>query len=250
MTQLSAEEIDDLLVAYAFGLLDADELAQVQELLDARPELRQALADLRAAADTMPYALPVGQPPPELRQKVLDYAVGRSAPQTVTRQPPALPLRWLYSLGMALALALIGFALLLGQLNGSRAELATLEAQLATSQSLQSEVAAVIAQPQLVAALAGPGGSGNVLVGSGGDTLFAVQLPPLAADRVYQLWVIAGDNAPVSASVFRVDANGYALLTLPDDAIVPAVTLAVTAEPAPGSPGPTGDILISGEFPA
>ncbi|NJM08430.1 hypothetical protein HC891_23010, partial [Candidatus Gracilibacteria bacterium] len=63
MIQPSAEEIEDLLVAYALDLLDADELARVQELLAARPELRQRLAELRSAADTMPYALPVSAPP-------------------------------------------------------------------------------------------------------------------------------------------------------------------------------------------
>jgi anti-sigma-K factor RskA len=251
MTELSAEEIDDLLVAYALGLLDADELARVQDLLAVRPELREQLAQLRATADVLPYALPASQPPPELRQKALDFAVGRrisAAPQQEKRQN--LPWRLLSAFGTALAVAMIGFALLLGQLNGSRSQLVVLETQLATAQAGREEVAAVLAQPQLVAALEGASGSGNVLVGSNGQTLLAVQLPPLAAEQVYQFWVIAGDNAPVSAGVFRVDERGYALVTLPDGAVAPATTLAITAEPAPGSPGPTGEILILGQAPA
>ena len=79
MNQLS-DETEDMLVAYALGALEPDEMARVAELLAARPELRAALAELRAAADLLPRALDA-EPPADLRQRTLDRALGRAAPR-------------------------------------------------------------------------------------------------------------------------------------------------------------------------
>jgi anti-sigma-K factor RskA len=82
-----------------------------------------------------------------------------------------------------------------------------------------------------------------------GDLLLAAQLPPLAEDKVYQLWVIAGQDAPVGAGVFRVGSDGSGLLSLGPGLALAGVTLAVTAEPGPaGSPGPTSTVLIAGKM--
>jgi hypothetical protein len=59
-------------------------------------------------------------------------------------------------------------------------------------------------------------------------------LPKLAPGRVYQLWFARTGAAPISGGVFGVDARGEAL----------ARAVAVTEEPAPGSPEPTGPHLL------
>src|SRR6185503_9755071 len=71
----------ELLTAYALDALEPEEFARVSALLEARPELRSTLAELRAVADQMPYALAPADPPPDLRQRVLDHATGRGRPR-------------------------------------------------------------------------------------------------------------------------------------------------------------------------
>lgn len=76
------DDIMDTLAAYALGALTPDEIARVEALLAAQPELRAQLAELRATADALPYGLPDAQPAADLRQRTLDYATGRASRRT------------------------------------------------------------------------------------------------------------------------------------------------------------------------
>ena len=72
-------------------------------------------------------------------------------------------------------------------------------------------------------------------------------LPQLARGRVYQLWFTKPGQPPRTGGAFGVDARGDASVqvAIPTPLErVPAVT--VTQEPAPGSPSPTGVMLLSG----
>ena len=66
-------------------------------------------------------------------------------------------------------------------------------------------------------------------------------LPPVPADRTYELWLI-GAAGPVPAGLVRPDDSGSATFLLNGD-IGAAKALGVTVEPARGSPQPTGDVL-------
>jgi anti-sigma-K factor RskA len=85
---------------------------------------------------------------------------------------------------------------------------------------------------------------------SRGMVFTASNLPPLPAGRVYQLWVVTAQPAPlgaVSAGLLTPDAQGSvtATFTTPPDIPQP-VALAVTIEPAGGVPAPTGDRYLIG----
>jgi anti-sigma-K factor RskA len=70
-------------------------------------------------------------------------------------------------------------------------------------------------------------------------------LPTLPPERVYQLWFARPGGPPVSGGVFRVDVRGEALTVVAIPvALEPARAVAVTEEPAPGSPAPTGQHLL------
>ena len=74
----------------------------------------------------------------------------------------------------------------------------------------------------------------------------AERLPQLDPTRVYQLWVLRGGQ-PYSVGVFRVGASGAASVTMQMPANAPGVdTLAVSVEPDPGVPAPTGPIVMMG----
>lgn len=79
--------------------------------------------------------------------------------------------------------------------------------------------------------------------------LLSVQkLPALPSDKDYQLWIIAGNSAPVSAGVFAVDATtGEARVPFrADQAIKDAVKFAISLERKGGNPTPTS-VLFMGQ---
>jgi anti-sigma-K factor RskA len=81
-----------------------------------------------------------------------------------------------------------------------------------------------------------------------GGVFVATGLPAAPEGKAYQLWAIAGSNAPVSAGVFSVDASGTGSLSvrpLPGVATVDA--FAVTLEPAGGLPAPSGAMYLLGK---
>jgi anti-sigma-K factor RskA len=96
--------------------------------------------------------------------------------------------------------------------------------------------------------LSGSNGSGTLLRTPQGEALLAAHLPPLQQGRVYQLWLIQGNNPPVDGGTFTVDQRGQGLLAVAStQQVLAANTFAVTDEPGPdGSLGPTTDPLIVG----
>jgi anti-sigma-K factor RskA len=90
---------------------------------------------------------------------------------------------------------------------------------------------------------------GHALIASGSQLMFyASQLPALPSNRVYQLWLIRSNGPSIaSAGVFSPDAANRAVLQLRDPVLLSSVTtIAVTDEPAGGSPLPTGHKWLIG----
>jgi anti-sigma-K factor RskA len=82
---------------------------------------------------------------------------------------------------------------------------------------------------------------------SRGMVFTAANLPPLPAGRVYQLWVVTAQRAPLSAGLLTPDGQGSVSATFNTPADIPQpVALAVTIEPAGGVPAPTGDRYLIG----
>ncbi|WP_298490169.1 anti-sigma factor [uncultured Chloroflexus sp.] len=259
MEQLSGEpdEIVDLLAAYALDALAPSERARVQRLLAERPELYQTLTELRAAADLLPYGLDRPALPPEWRQRTIDYALGRRSPteQSTSRQRSSRWRAWTIGLGSLSTFLLIVLLVLIGSLNSLRNELTIVTQQRDQSQSLAAtaqasaqQMMAVLTNPTPLATLVGDAGKGAIFRDTAGNVFLIVSLPPLADHIVYQLWLIENNAAPVSGGIFTVDASGYGVIPLPNESARQGITLAITAEPAPGSPGPTGTIVIAGQI--
>jgi anti-sigma-K factor RskA len=226
------DDIMDLLAAYALDALEPEEIARVSAILIERPELRATVAELRATADRLPYALAEATPAPDLRRRVLDRATGRTPPRAQAA-PDGLRFRaraWLVSLAGLAALAIV--AAVLGWAQAAR---------------LQN----TLQQAQLIASLQGAHGSGTILSTDDGETILLVRLPPLRPGRVYQLWRIQGTSKPASAGLFTVDQSGHGTLALPlAQQPQSGETVAVTDEPDGGSLGPTTDPLITGALPS
>ena len=87
------------------------------------------------------------------------------------------------------------------------------------------------------------------------DDLHAVlivqNLPSLPQDRAYQIWLGWGDRQRDNGGVFRVDEQGFGLVSI--TAPRPFTTyqrVGITEEPAGGSPGPTSPRVIGGTLAA
>jgi anti-sigma-K factor RskA len=260
-----AESIDDMLVAYALGALEQSELREVAEMLRERPDLRQRLAELQTVAGYLPYGLPAAEPAPDLRARVIARATGAEQPRPAPRPQRAGRLGWRglsALLGGLAAVLLVAAIVLAGQVSGQQQQLAQQQEQLAQQQqTLDRQAAQLGEQQQLVSMLSTPGAQfatlndptgGAVLVRTPNDgAAIAAQLPPLAADRTYQLWLIAGeDQPPTSAGLLSVSAEGEGVLLLPPSqpTLREAAVFAITVEPSGGSLAPTTPPLVSNPF--
>jgi anti-sigma-K factor RskA len=91
----------------------------------------------------------------------------------------------------------------------------------------------------------GPDGSfARVVVASSrGEAVFLTDgMPETSSDEIYELWLI-DDDGPAPAGLFDVDERGRATRVLTGD-LAGAAAIAVTVEPAGGSPQPTSDPLM------
>lgn len=245
---MPSDDTLDLLTAYALGALEPEEVARVGELLEREPELRALLSELRATADVLPTSLPDVTLPPDLRQKVLDRAVGRTRVPTAS---PIAPVRrerglrgWLAGLGTLAAASAVAAAIALGQLGTLRSELERTRAALATQIALNKQVATVAAAAPGAVALRGNTGSGTVLRDPSGQILLATNLPPSATGRVYQLWSTEGAT-PTSIGTFIISSDTGIVVLSANGAPI-GNQYAVTDEPGPsGSSGPTTPPLLS-----
>ena len=82
-----------------------------------------------------------------------------------------------------------------------------------------------------------------------GGLLVAQGLKQAPEGRAYELWAIAGTNAPVPAGVFTVDARGVGSVRVAPMPAGGAVDgFSVTLEPAAGAPAPTGVTYLAGRL--
>lgn len=224
---------------------------------DERPELQPPILQ------GLGQAVPQVDPPLALRARVLDSVAG-GAPARVKGATPAI---WQLATAASLALA-AGLGLYTSQLRG---RINTLEVELRDTRVRASAAEQRVADAQRTAAgaqvslavLTAPDVARIDLAGqrplapqasarafwsrSRGMVFTASNLPPLPAGRVYQLWVVTKEPAPLSAGLLTPDSQGSVNETFNTPPTIPQpIALAVTIEPAGGVPSPTGEKYLIG----
>ena len=243
---MSREELGELAAAYALGSLEAADRARFEALL--RTGDPDAVAALRDFEDTLAgrAAAAPETPPPAAR------APARARP--LPRPPGAM---WPVVLSGAMAAGLA--AIVAGwsvsstyekRLDALARDADQLQAELRSQQAfvtiLRDPASQVVALGALPPA---PDARARVVWHEKAGGLFvATGLPAPPAGKAYQLWAIAGSNAPVSAGVFSVDASGVASLSVrPLPGVTTVSAFAVTLEPAGGLPAPSGEMYLLGK---
>lgn len=236
-TDTEKQERDNLLAAeYALGVLSREERTAFAARLEHEPHLRELVRSwdenlISLADDVQPVA-----PPPQvltaLEKRLFTPANTNMAPRAAWWNSLAL---WR---GLSVA-SLAGLIVIAGLYMNAR-ELAQ---NLASAPPPVTYVSELDGEQQAVRLIA--------LYEAGHDVLKLHRTHGQAPEnRSFELWYIGDDGVPKSLGVLPVDANG--VIELPEDArdTMLTATLAITEEPAGGSPSgePTGDVLASGKL--
>lgn len=266
------DRIQELISAYSLGVLDGDDLKELQNLLEKNPgAYDELLKENEEAFSQLSFAVKGKDPSVGLKARVLeDITEGKSVhpPEKAVSFWDSFRPLWL---GLGSAVAVIVIALLIGfnislknQLENQLAQNKSLEDRLLEQETqltalkkeigTQSEALAFLENPDvviinLVKAEPSLKAVGRVLWNPDDDEalFYGLNLPRLPEGKTYQLWAISGD-VPKSAGVFMVDSEGnnvHLIKSLSD--LGDISTFAVSIEPAGGVPQPTGKIYLVGE---
>jgi len=269
---MSSETLFELAPLAALGSLDGAERSAFDVASGGDPALRRELLALEQLVGQIGLGSEPVAPAPAVRARVM--AAAAAAPRTApaegrpspSRGPHLLP--WL-SLAAAAVLALGAFTWR-SERDAARREAARAQAEAATLTAQNLDLRArlevtqrrldvaeafrsLVAQPTTrVAMLAGlpaaPAARGRVVWNADWReaVLLTAGLPTAPAGKAYEAWVIAA-GAPVAAGLFRTDAAGAAVHTLPRlEDVAHAKTFAVTLEPEAGTEVPTGPMVLAG----
>ena len=260
---------------YVLGALAVDERRRFEAHLPTCDECTTTVAQLRAVADALPYAVPFVEPSPGLRGRIIDAASRARSPRSVAAPIPferhdrSRPTRSVASLvGFLAAAAMLVVAVGLGvrasnlqnqlrdteaRLTDTRNRLDDAEQRLGASQrettTIRRTLALVTSADTVELRLAGqapaPQASARAFLSRARGVLFVgTNLPQTPPGRTYQVWYLTR-GAPVSAGLLTADAQGNGTATF-DAANIPTFAgMAVSLEPDGGVPAPTGAIYLA-----
>jgi len=240
---------------FALGVLPGEERAELEaHLARACKVCTPGVEKARWVVAHLAHLAPEAQPPASLKRKILS-AVTASAAATEKQQAPprrAVFPAWAWAAAAALALV-TGYAVrqmqtLTTQLGDLRRQMKVAELQNRTLQDqldLGRLVAAVMMSPASKQLKLMPANSTMPMVHAYlhpqmGVAITADLMPALPASRTLQLWSVPKKGQPLSLAIFHPDGQGQvafvAPVTMPQEEIA---ALAVSEEPAGGSPQPT-----------
>ena len=224
--------VHDLTAAYALDALEPDEARDYETHLATCPSCREDLARLSGAAGALAFAVESPAPPPDLRQRILDAAVGE--------REIVVPLRPRWTLAAKVAVAAAACLAV-----GFGAWAATLSRSLDRERSAreQADQALAIVSDPTATRTALTGGSGSLVVTPGGAAALIIsRLDKAPSGKTYEAWVIE-NGKPQRAGTF---AGGAATSVLPLARPVPkGAEVAVTIERKPGANAPTGPMVLT-----
>ncbi len=243
--------------AYAIGALEGEERAALEaHLRGGCPRCRAGVDRARWVVAQLAYLAPPQDPPASLRSRVAAIAAEGASParRDAQSERPAPARRftvpvWAW-VGAALLMLSVYTAVELKSLRDVLAELQReAEAQRVRYAQLEAErkqfetVRAIFSSPESREFTLTAPGQAPVRAAwhpQAGVVLTAARIPIPSPGRAYELWVVPKQGPPIPAGVFRPDAKGQVLhLNVPAASFDQAAALAITEEPAQGSPAPT-----------
>jgi anti-sigma-K factor RskA len=237
---MTEEEFAELAAGHALHALDPEDERAFVDTLARHPEWRHHLDADRVTVSALAEGVPEAAPPAALRAGLLDSILTTPQKRVDAEPAAAVPTPaahaqerragWGARAWFALAASI---ALLLGVGAG-----ATIVAQQLNRPAAVVALDRIEAAPDAQSASTTLPDGGEATVHwseSLGETVFvSAGLPPIEADQSYELWFVRGEE-PIAAGVFTADDSGTATALLAGQ-MAPGDTIAVTVEPAGGSP--------------
>jgi anti-sigma-K factor RskA len=225
---LAPDDIRDLLPAYALGMVDPAERAQIEAALVHSSELQAELAELQVVVGQLGTAVPQIAPPANLGKRLMEKAARPS--QSAGRDPYV---RWRYYALAAAAVLVIFFGVAVWSTLNDEEQPDRISHILENEQSVWINLAGSQGFEDI-------GGAFVIDPTRQWAVLQVKNLQVLDPEKTYQLWLVRDDERR-SGLLFRPDVTDPMLLVdLPEDFETFQV-MGVTIEPQGGSPGPTSD---------
>ncbi|AFZ28869.1 Anti-sigma-K factor RskA [Gloeocapsa sp. PCC 7428] len=202
---MPSEQLQLLIAGYVLGDLSPEEMAEFEQLLANDAAIAEEVAKMQKALE-ITYAPPEVAPPRYLRTSILDANKHQS--QRLSRARPQRSFSWVQAMGVAAAVLIVA----LGMSNYLLWRSLQIQAEMPQSKPLTFALQAKDANVSTSATL-------TVNPSTLEAKLIAQNLPALPPGKVYALWTVLQQGAPVTTddknavltAVFRVDANGNAL---------------------------------------
>lgn len=236
---MNCEQAEELLGAYALDALPPDEMAAMRAHLSSCAEHAAMAAELRAVAATIADTADAVAPPAGLRASIASAVAAGAAPASSPMRPASLAerrarTRWFAApspmwgaIAAALVVAVAGLLawnIALRNDGGSP--------QVRTVRALQQDTGAVAGYA--------------VVFDDGTMSVYGDALPRLDVSQQYQLWSLSEEGEATSLGLMEYDDTGAAVATVALD-LDDTTAVAITIEPAGGSPQPTSDPVYIAE---
>jgi Anti-sigma-K factor rskA len=252
-----SESTSELLAGYVLGDLTSAEAAVVEEYLAAHPKEQAEVASLMLSLDLLPLTLPTNNPPPLLRQQIIQTATAEAvaiAPP-VARSVVPNSQRWkslMAGLGLLLIAGLgwnsyrLSHELAAVKQDLKTAQITTAQQQATTDRSLVS----LLQQPNnrfvTLKNMPGKTEAGRLIVvpHKSVAVLILQKIEPLPPGQVYRTWAIMGDEE-MSCADFLPDKDGNVFMQIPLDRLKKATKVMVTIERKEAKAA-EGEIAIEG----
>ncbi len=244
-------ELENSVAAFVLGAAEEGEMTAVRAHLAGCADCRRLAARLQRAADALPLATDIVEPPARLKSRILTAAAasGRTSSSPPWSRTRILPIRrggpsgrrWSSRLAAnvpltavaVLALAVLGLGAwnlqLVNQLGHQRASSQVTKTTLVGQGEMAGVQASVVDFKDQSIALV---------------TFNRMPTPP--PGKVYEVWLIPASGAPVGVAVFQPEADGSKTVVLTHDLRQYRV-IAVTVEQGPnGVPMPTQSPSLAG----
>lgn len=272
---MTHDELRELSGGYALGILDEQERRAFEAHVSTCARCAAEIRDFTAVASALALDVPQVDPPASLRDRVLRAATP-PAPQGVVvesiaerraaseqRRPGRERLFALLSAAAAvIAVALGGYAVSLQRRiaileeqvrvasdRAAQSQQQLVQLRAATDQSTQVRqilAAGDLRRIDLAGTKKAPAATGRAFWSQREGLVVAfANLPATQTGQVYQLWVIPPGGTPIGAGLLELQPDGRALALATSGTSQQVGTVAITLEPAGGSPVPTLSNMIA-----
>ena len=260
---MDCEQLAPLYEEYALGVLEGEERAEIEaHLARACPHCTPGIEKARWVVAQLAQMSPQAQPPQSLKGKILDALKSSTSVAEFAKAAPSRATFPVWAWVAAAALAIMtGYSI--RQMGNQTAQLAELrrEMRIATLQNkalqdqleVNRQITTVMMAPDSMPLKLMPKDKSMPMVHAYlhphmGVALTCEQMPAMPAALTLQLWSVPKNGKPMSVAIFHPDSQGQIALVAPVNMPMNEIAmLAVTEEPAGGSPQPTTSIAWSAQ---